>query len=211
MSEKPQQSFVIAISGASGSGKSWFTEQLRQRSSMSCCVFDLDSYYRSSSWVETLEHRHDNPQSLDFVQAANDLSKLKKGCSVMMPEYDFERHQESGKKLCESHSLILVEGLFVFYDAAFRQLLDLKIWLEADLSLCLQRRIERDCAQRGRSEDEVLGRYQRDVKPGFEKFVKPYQRYADLTVANEKNNDKQAMAAIDKLLTRLPERREVVS
>lgn len=55
--------------------------------------------------------------------------------------YSFENHQrlESTTKIYSPHVLIL-EGILALYDQRILNLLDLKIFAEADADLCLARR-----------------------------------------------------------------------
>jgi len=92
---------------------------------------DLDGYYRDLKDVDVLEHGHDNPNSIDYSRAANDLRQLKLGQATLLPVYRFEIHPIVGTRHCEPKSLILVEGLFVFADPNLRDLIDIKFWMEA--------------------------------------------------------------------------------
>lgn len=57
---------------------------------------------------------------------------------------------------CTGATVILLEGLFVLHDPAIRELLDLKIFVQADSDLMLARRLRRDIAERGRDVNGVL-------------------------------------------------------
>lgn len=58
-----------------------------------------------------------------------------------MPVYSFEKHarEERTTTLYSPHVLVL-EGIYALYDPRVRELLDLKIFAEADADLCLSRR-----------------------------------------------------------------------
>ena len=58
-----------------------------------------------------------------------------------MPVYSFEKHQreERTTSIYSPHVLVL-EGIFALYDPRVLELLDLKIFAEADADLCLARR-----------------------------------------------------------------------
>ena len=59
---------ALGISGASCSGKTWLASKFSQLYPSVVSVFDLDSYYKNVESVRTLDHRHDNPQAIDFRQ-----------------------------------------------------------------------------------------------------------------------------------------------
>jgi uridine kinase len=75
--------------------------------------------------------------------------------------------------------------------------MDLKIFIVCDLDIALSRRILRDIKERGRDVKEVLGRYNRFIKQGFEKYVKPQMKYADLIVPGGANNDSQLKSRLE--------------
>lgn len=58
-----------------------------------------------------------------------------------MPMYSFENHQrlETTTRIYSPHVLIL-EGIFALFDQRILDLLDMKIFAEADADLCLARR-----------------------------------------------------------------------
>ncbi len=71
--------------------------------------------------------------------------------------------------------------------------------MESDETLRLNRRFDRDTTFRQRSREEILDRYERDVRPGFQKFIEPLREHADLIVKND-SLDTGALAAV---LTRI--------
>ena len=78
--------------------------------------------------------------------------------------------------------VIIVEGILIFESEPLRQLMDIKIFVDADADVRLCRRIKRDVNKRGRSLESVLTQYQQTVKPMHEKYVEPTKKYADLVV-----------------------------
>ena len=58
-----------------------------------------------------------------------------------IPIYSFEKHQrEDITSSIYSPHVLIVEGIFALYDPRVLELLDLKIFAEADADLCLARR-----------------------------------------------------------------------
>ena len=84
--------------------------------------------------------------------------------------------------LFRSERVIIVEGILIFESEPLRQLMDIKIFVDADADVRLCRRIKRDVNKRGRSLESVLTQYQQTVKPMHEKYVEPTKKYADLVV-----------------------------
>ncbi len=174
--------FVIGISGASCSGKTWLANMIKNKRPDITTIFTLDSYYKNASFVNSLNFRHDNPNAIDFTLALTDLKKLINGLPANIPLYDYVTHSVSGYKLQNATPIIIVEGLFVFYNEEFRNLFDLKIWVESNEDKLLERRIKRDIAERGDNYTEALERYLKDVKPAYCKYIQPCKIYSDIIV-----------------------------
>jgi uridine kinase len=83
--------------------------------------------------------------------------------------------------------VILVEGLFVFYFDAIRDLLDLKVFIDAEDVIKLKRRIIRDSGERNYPMEDVLHRYEFHVLPSYRSFIEPFKRQADIVVNNHTN------------------------
>lgn len=78
--------------------------------------------------------------------------------------------------------VILVEGILVLADAQLRDLLGIKIFVDAPADIRFIRRLTRDIEERGRQASSVIDQYLRTVRPMHEAFVEPSKRYADLIV-----------------------------
>ena len=85
--------------------------------------------------------------------------------SVEIPCYDFAIHNRTDEvRSLHGASVVIVEGLFVLNDPQLRDLLDLKIYVQADADLMLARRITRDVKERGRDVNGIIEHYLRWVK-----------------------------------------------
>ena len=65
---------------------------------------------------------------------------------------------------------------------------DLKIFVHADSDERLIRRLKRDMAERGRDLQEILIRYQTNLKPMHDEFIEPSKEFADIIIPNNKYN-----------------------
>ena len=71
-----------------------------------------------------------------------------------------------------------------------RDLMDLKIFVDADPDDRLIRVISRDMAERGRTAQMVMDRYIDVLKPMHLEFIEPTKRYADLIIPQGGANQK---------------------
>ncbi len=150
----------------------------------SVCIFTLDRYYKDVQYVNSLRFRHDNPESIDYQKAINDLNALCADGEIKTPLYDYDSHAIVGYDTLRIADVIIVEGLFVYSNEQIRDLLDFKIWVEADDDVLLQRRLTRDVESRGDSYEEALLRYNDDVRPAYVQYVAELKRYADIVINN---------------------------
>jgi uridine kinase len=184
VSQNDHQTIVIGISGGSGSGKTRLTQQFKHICPKSVCLFDLDGYYKELDYVNGLDYTHDNPDSIDLFEATSHLKQLKAGKTVQVPIYNFASHSRQGYRVCEPAAIIVVEGIFSFASPQLLQEFDLKVWVEAMEEIRYQRRLKRDVEERGREMQEVVQRNSQNVIPGYELFIEPTKKAADITIHN---------------------------
>lgn len=180
---------IIGISGASCSGKSWLAEALRRKYEDYYGIFCLDNYYKDKESVKELEFKHDNPNAINFEKATLDIEKLKQGQEINMPSYSFSESQVVGHTLIKPSPVIIIDGLFAFYNDRIRNLCDFKIWIDAEDSIRLIRRLNRDINERKREVNMIITRYTEDVLPGCERFVFPQREHADIFLSNDRTDD----------------------
>ena len=106
------------------------------------------------------------------------------GHNVEIPIYDFATHQRLPNKteILECKDIILFEGILTLYDERIRKLMDLKIFIQTDLDLCLARRTVRDIQERGRKLLDVLIQYTKYVRTSYLEFILPTSKTADLVI-----------------------------
>jgi uridine kinase len=196
--------FVIGVAGGSGSGKTTVVRRIVDSLGPDqVTLLDHDRYYRDRNDLR-LEERaalnYDHPDALETDLMVRHVRALKAGQSVEAPQYDFTRHA----RLAETNTFqprraLIVEGILVFTDAALRDLMDIKVFVDTDSDTRFIRRLRRDVAERGRTMDSVIDQYQSTVKPMHLEFVEPSKRYADVIIPLGGHNT----VAVDLLLTML--------
>ncbi|HLZ53053.1 MAG TPA: hypothetical protein VKS19_01110, partial [Verrucomicrobiae bacterium] len=73
-----------------------------------------------------------------------------------------------------------VDGLWLLWQPRIHELFDLKIYLDCPAQLRLERRLVRDAAERGRSDDSVRAQFWNHVAPMHDRFVAPQAEWANL-------------------------------
>jgi len=150
-----------------------------------------DAYYKDLSHLsieEKAKQNFDHPDSLDFDLMKSHLIDLQKGNEIRQPIYDFNTHRRiSCSKKIHPTKIIIVEGTLVLSQNRLQELYDHKIYIDLDQNICLDRRIERDIVERGRTRSSVLEQYNQTVKPMFEEFIEPSKYKADLIIPGENN------------------------
>ena len=180
------KSVIIGIAGGSGSGKSTFTNRIKQYFGDDVAVIYHDNYYRRQDGIpfeERVKVNYDHPDSLETDLLVEHLKELKDGRAIECPVYDYSQHNRSNEIIkIEPRPIILVEGILLLADERIRDLLDIKVYVEADADERILRRIVRDVEERGRDLRGIISQYLTTVKPMHEQFVEPSKRRADVII-----------------------------
>ena len=187
-------SYLIGVTGGSGSGKTHFLKQLMgSLSADQVSLFSMDNYYKPIEQQEIDQNGIENfdlPTSINREKFHEDLLKLMNGDDLTIEEYNFNYPEKDRNHITiPSAPLIIVEGLFTFYFEEVNKLLDLRVYVETPDYLMLKRRILRDAQERGYDLEDVLYRFEHHVTPAFKEFVLPSKDAADLIVPNHQNFD----------------------
>lgn len=186
------ESIIIGIAGGSGSGKSTFTNRVKKYFGDDVVVIYHDNYYRrqdGTSFEDRVKVNYDHPDSLETDLLVEHLKKLKNGESIDCPVYDYSQHNRSEEVLrIEPKPVILVEGILLLADERIRELLDIKVYVEADADERILRRILRDVEERGRDLNGIIDQYLTTVKPMHYLYVEPTRSKADVVINSGKND-----------------------
>jgi uridine kinase len=146
-------------------------------------ILGLDSYYRDFSGVAEEDIEVDVPDALDRPLLAGQVRALAEGKTVDKPVYDYATHSRQPRGVSvEPGEYVLVEGLFALYWQDVRDSFDLAVFVDIDHDSALERRIERDVRERGRTEASVRMVYAEKVRPNYERFVFPTRAHAHVVV-----------------------------
>ncbi len=178
---------IIGITGASASGKSLLANTIvSEVGSDQVMVISEDSYYKDLSHLPMEERaivNFDHPDAFDHQLLLSHLRSLQKGEIIDVPVYDFTTHQRASEtKKIGKHTIIVLEGILLFVESYLRKIMDIRIFMDTPLDICLIRRLQRDVLERGRSVESVLAQYNSTVRPMYMQFIEPSKRHADIIV-----------------------------
>ena len=184
---------VIGIAGGTGSGKTTVVNNiLQQLNAEGVNVLSQDNYYHDNHHLSLQEREalnYDHPKSIDFELLTKHVKALKKGESIEQPTYSYLTCTRQPETIhIEPRDVIIVEGILALSDKKLRDLMDLKVFVDADPDERLIRVINRDIVERGRTAEMVMERYTRVLKPMHQQFIEPTKRYADLIIPQGGNN-----------------------
>lgn len=186
MQQKP---FIIGISGGSGSGKTTFVKELaRSFTPEQVCILSQDNYYKPRE--EQVSDRNnvsnfDLPESFKEAEYHQDVLRLLNGEDVVLKEYTYNNPLAAPRLITyKAAPIVIIEGIFVFHFTDVSNLMDFKIFIDADEHIKLIRRIQRDQIERNYPLEDVLYRYQHHVYPSYAKFILPYKPNCDMVVDN---------------------------
>lgn len=184
---------IIGISGASASGKSLLTNTIvNELGTEKVAVISEDAYYKDHSDIpfeERAKVNYDHPDAFDHALLIEHLKQLQIGKRVEVPIYNYALHiRDEKKRNVGDHVIIVLEGILLFAEPKLRELMDIRIFVDTPLDICLIRRLKRDIHERDRSLDGVLRQYEETVRPMYMQFIEPSKRYADVIVPRGGNN-----------------------
>ncbi len=184
--------YFIGIAGGTGSGKSTFTQRLKAEFGDRVAVIYYDNYYRARDdlpFEKRKELNYDHPDAFETDLMIRDIKALKEGKSILCPVYDYTVHNRSKETIrIDPADVILVEGIMVLQNEELRNLLDIRIYVEADADERILRRVIRDVKERGRDVEGIAKQYLTTVKPMHYLFVEPTKATADIVINSGLND-----------------------
>lgn len=178
------QPYLIGIAGPSCAGKSYLSQHITGE--LDAALLHLDSYYTDLSHLSIVQRAHqnfDSPDALDAALFIEHVRELSKGRAIEKPLYDFTIHSRKKEtERIEPRPFIIVEGLFALYWEDVRKLLGTKVYVDLGEDICLERRIERDIRERGRTRESVLEQYHTTVAPMAKRYVYPTRQFGDVVI-----------------------------
>ena len=186
---------IIGIAGGTDSGKTTVVKKIVEALPPHyVAVVPLDSYYNDTTEM-TEEERHainfDHPDAFDWKLLIKQVNELRKGNAIEQPTYSYIKCNRLPETIhVEPKPVIIIEGIMTLLNKKLREMMDLKIFVDADSDERLIRNIQRDIVERGRDVKMVVDRYLEVLKPMHEQFIEPTKRYADVIIPQGGENVK---------------------
>ena len=181
--------YVIGIAGSSGSGKTFFLKSfLNHFSEDEVTLISQDDYYIPANTKTREENRlynFDLPTAINRELFYAHIKDLFDGKTVFKEEYTFNNPNITPKMLqINPAPILVVEGLFIFHYEEVNQLLDYRIFLDANEPIALERRLRRDLIERGYDHDDVMYKWTNHVVPSYNEYLLPYREQCNLVIRN---------------------------
>jgi uridine kinase len=203
---------IVGITGASGSGKTTISQNIINQIGKDKIAFiQHDWYYKDRRHLSPEEKEKINYDCLEAFE--NDLfllqlTKISRGESIKCPSYDYTTHTRKDEvKVVHPRPIVLVEGCLLLADERIRDLMDIKVFVDADADIRFIRRAKRDISERGRAFNSVITQYLTTVRPMHDKLVEPTKKYADLIVFGGSNLQRATKKVLFMIQDRLKEGR----
>ncbi len=186
---KMNKPYVIGIAGSSGSGKTFFLKSfLNHFSEEEVALISQDDYYipaNTKTKEENKLYNFDLPTAIDRSTFYQHIKDLFDGKSIFQKEYTFNNPDITPKILqINPAPILVVEGLFIFHYEEVNELLDYRIFLDADERVALERRLRRDLIERGYSNEDAMYKWVNHVVPSYNQYLLPHKEACDLVIQN---------------------------
>ena len=186
---------IIGIAGGTGSGKTTVVKKIAEALPPDfVSIVPLDSYYNDTTGM-TDEARKainfDHPDAFDWRLLIEQVNDLRQGKAIEQPTYSYILSNRLPETIhVEPKKVIIIEGIMTLINKKLRDMMDLKIFVDADPDERLIRNIQRDTIDRGRTVSMVVDRYLSVLKPMHEQFIEPTKRFADIIIPQGGENAK---------------------
>lgn len=184
---------VIGLAGGTGSGKTTIAAALVTASAEQAVILPQDAYYRSHPDLPFEQRElinYDEPAAFDTRLLREHLLALMRSEHIERPVYDFGNHVRSAETvLVQSRAIIVLEGILTLHEPALRELMDVKVFVDAPADERFIRRLQRDVQERRRTADSVISQYRTTVRPMHDLYVEPSKQHADLIVPEGGRNE----------------------
>ena len=175
--------FTIGVAGDSGSGKTTFTQGIRDIfGSDLVSTITLDDYHRldrEGREREGLTALNPAANRIDLLE--KDLIMLRRGVPIEKPVYNHTTGTFDPPVIFRPTRILILEGLHTLFTPTLRKYLDFTLFVDPAREVKYDWKLRRDMAKRGYSKEAVLGEIAKR-EPEYERYIVPQKEYADAVI-----------------------------
>lgn len=174
---------VIGIAGDSATGKSTFSNLIKNKFlKEEAIIIEGDSYHK---WERNNYHwkkyTHLNPKANYLDKQLNDIEMLKNNKSIKKKNYNHELGKFSKYEIINPKQYIIINGLHTLFLKQMRDVINFKIYMDAEYNLKKLWKINRDCKERNHSKKNTMKIIEKRHND-YIKYVYPQIEYADMII-----------------------------
>jgi phosphoribulokinase len=175
--------FTIGVAGDSGSGKTTFTQGVRDIfGSDLVSTITLDDYHR----LDRRGREREGLTALDPWANRIDLLEqhlimLRRGVPIEKPVYNHATGTFDTPVIFRPKKILILEGLHTLFTPTLRRYLDFTLFVDPDREVKYDWKLRRDIAKRGYSKEAVLQEIA-EREPEYEKYIAPQKENADAVI-----------------------------
>lgn len=175
--------FTIGVAGDSGSGKTTFTQGIRDIfGSDLVSTITLDDYHRLDREGRKREGLTAlNPAANRIDRLEQDLIMLRRGVPIEKPVYNHTTGTFDPPVVFRPKKILILEGLHTLFTPTLRKYLDFTLFVDPTREVKYDWKLRRDMAKRGYSREAV----QKEIterEPEYERYILPQKEYADAVI-----------------------------
>ena len=192
---------IIGIAGGTASGKSTLATKIKDIFGDDANIIAHDCYYKSLSNItkeERMQRNYDCPEAYETDLLIKQIQELKSGKTIKRPIYSYtERLRENETVTVKPTKIIIIEGILVLENQELIKLMNLKIFVDTDANVRLERLIKRDTKERGLDIEYIMSKYENTLKPMHDKYVEPSKKNADIILNGDSYSELEFNKIID--------------
>jgi phosphoribulokinase len=175
--------FTIGVAGDSGSGKTTFTNAIRQIFGPALVsTITLDDYHKyDREERKRLDITPLHPDANNISLLEEHIAQLRAGQSIEKPVYNHETGRFDPPILFAPRKILILEGLHTLFTPRLRELMDFSIFVDPEKEVKYAWKRRRDIERRGYSDEQVAGEITRR-ETDYETFIAPQRCYADAVI-----------------------------
>ena len=171
----------IIISGMTCSGKTTLSNEISSIFYRSSIIHE-DDYFKDKDKLPHNKNYYllDSPNAFNTIEFINDINIFLNTGKVFIPKYDVINNKRLSKDtLINKSDINIFEGLHTI--SLLNNIDGIKIFLDIELSICLERRIKRDSVY-GYKEEWIKEYFNKVIIPLYKLYIEPQKEYADYVI-----------------------------